>query len=109
MPAPASSFGRSGPRERLTASVAVVFVQFGLALVLLSGFRVELVRQADVVERLIQVALPKAPRPARPPPVKPVHKPTQHASAAPKAAPKPLGGSPGPRPAHAPPSVTPVV
>ena len=107
MPAPASGFGRSGPRERLTALGAVVLVQLGLGLVLLNGFRVEFVRQADVVERLIQVALPQAPKPPPPPRVEPG--PVQHASAAPLAQPAPQGGSPGPTPAHAAPSIAPVV
>jgi len=104
MPAGAESFGNVGPRERLVALAAVVLVQVGLALALLSGFRVQVVRQADVVERLIEIALPRTP-----PPVQPVQKAARHKAAAPKAEPAKLGGSPGPKPAHAPPSVAPIV
>ncbi len=57
MPAETPGFGRISPRERLTALVAVSLVQLGLAFALLSGFRVQLSRPADVVERLIEVAL----------------------------------------------------
>jgi periplasmic protein TonB len=98
------------PRERLVAVVAVVVVQLGLGFVLLNGLRVEFGRSAEAVERLVEIALP--PMPARvPPPVRP--KPTRRrghrAAPAPKAEPTPLGGSPGPKPAHAPPSITPLV
>src|SRR6476469_6664926 len=104
MPAGAESFGNVGPRERLVALAAVMLVQVGLALALLSGFRVQVVRQADVVERLIEIALPRPP-----PPVQPAQKAVRHKAAAPKAEPAKLGGSPGPKPAHAPPSVAPTV
>jgi protein TonB len=97
------------PRERAYALAAVVLVQLVLGFVLLSGFRVELTRSADVVERLIEIALPETPPPLPPPPIKPAPKPAHRTSSAPKAETKPLGGSPGPQPAHAPPSVTPVV
>jgi protein TonB len=110
MPAGANSFGRISPGERLTALAAVSVIQLGIALALLSGFRVHLSRPEDVVERLIQIALPKVP----PPPVPIVQPQTRpkvahQPSSAPKAEPVRLGGSPGPRPAAAPPSVTPVV
>jgi protein TonB len=93
-----------GPRERTKALAAVALVQLGLGLVLLRGFRVDLVRPADLVQRLVDVTLAKPPPPE---PVKP--KPRHHQAAAPKVAPAQPGGTPGPRPAHAPPSVTPVV
>jgi protein TonB len=95
-----------GPRERTKALAAVTLVQLGLGLVLLRGFRVDLVRPADLVQRLVDVTLAKPPPPP-PEPVKP--KPQHHQAAAPKAEPVKPGGTPGPRPAHAPPSVTPVV
>ncbi|HEY6049018.1 MAG TPA: energy transducer TonB, partial [Sphingomicrobium sp.] len=65
---------------------------------------------ADTVQRLIDITLakPPPPPPPKPPPTEPKTKPHQ-SEAAPKAAPAPLGGSPGPKPAHALPSVTPVV
>jgi protein TonB len=110
MPAEAHGFGKISPGERLTALAAVSIIQLGLALALLIGFRVQLSRPADVVERLIEVALPKAP----PPPI-PIRQPqprtkTAHQqSSAPKAEPDEVGGSPGPKPALAPSSITPVV
>jgi periplasmic protein TonB len=97
------------PRERLAALAAVAVVQLGLGLVLLNGLRVEVGRTGEAVERLIEVALPPVPPPV--PPVRPetTAKPEHRAATAPRAERKPLGGSPGPKPAHAPPSVTPVV
>ena len=95
------------PRERAYALAAVAAVQFAFGIVLLSGFRVSITSTPDVVQRLIEVALPKPPPPPRPPMV--TRKVAHRTSSAPKAEPKPLGGSPGPRPAHAPPSVAPVV
>ena len=109
MPAGANSFGGLGPGERLTALAAVVLVQAALALVLLLGLRIQVARQADVVERLIEVALPRPPPPPTPPP-RPVPRTARQSPApAPKAEPARLGGSPGPSPAPAPPSITPVV
>src|SRR3982750_1217714 len=102
MPAEAERFGSATPRERVTALAAVALVQAALGFALLIGLRVPLTRSAAVVQQLIEVVIPKAPPP---PPV--VHivkaKPVQRSSSAPKAEPKPLGGSPGQRPAHAPP------
>jgi|SRR5438477_601426 len=95
------------PRERFYALAAVVLVQLGLGVALFSGFHVDITRPGDIVQRLIDVALPKPPPP--PPPVQPPPQPQHHQAAAPKAQPQKLGGSPGPKPAHAPPSVTPVV
>lgn len=87
------------------ALAAVVLVQAALGFALLTGLRVSMVRTADAVQRLIEVALP---RPEPPPPPPPPRKVAHRESSAPKAEPKPLGGSPGPQPAHAPPSVKPV-
>jgi protein TonB len=97
------------PRERIIALVAVALVQLGLGAVLLSGFRVDVLRQSDLVSRLIEVTLPKQPPP--PPPIVRVRpRPAKHeTAAAPKAAPKPIGGSPGPHPSHALPVPTPIV
>ena len=97
------------PRERVTALAAVVLVQAGLTAVLLSGFRVDMTRSADVVQRLVDITLAKPPPPIPPRPVQPPPRPKHHQSSAPKAQPDKLGGSPGPQPAHAPPSVTPIV
>jgi protein TonB len=98
------------PRERLTALAAVVVVQLGLGFVLLNGFRVEVGRSAEAVERLIEIALPPTPPPVPPPArAKTATRPEHRAASAPKAELRPPGGSPGPTPAHAPPSVTPVV
>jgi protein TonB len=96
------------PRERLVALAAVVIVQLALGAALLIGLRVDTLRNNELVSRLIEIAVPKPPRP----PVVPVTplRPAEHKkTAAPKAAAKPLGGSPGPQPSHAPPTPTPVV
>jgi len=96
------------PRERLAALAAVALVQLALGLILISGLRVQVSRPVEVVERLVEIALPRPPPPV--PAVQPITPKTEHRSSpAPKAEPKPIGGSPGPQPAHAPPSVTPVV
>lgn len=94
------------PRERAYALAAVVLVQIGLGAVLLRGFNLDLTHPGEVVQRLVDITLPKPPPPA---PVLPPKKPQHREAAAPKAEPEKLGGSPGPKPAHAPPSVTPVV
>lgn len=103
---PASSSVR--PRERLFALVAVALVQLGLGAALLSGFRVDVLKQNDLVARLIEVTLPPTPPPPRVAIVKP-RPAKRETAAAPKAAPKPIGGSPGPQPSHALPAPTPVV
>ena len=108
MPAYADRQKTIRPRERAYALAAVVAVQAALGFALLTGLRVPVTRPADVVQKLIDIALPKPP-PLTPPPVVTEHKPAHRSSSAPRAEPKPLGGSPGPQPAHAPPSVTPVV
>jgi protein TonB len=96
------------PRERTIALVAVVAVQLTLAFVLLSGLRVTVAGSVDEVQRLMDFDLAKPPPP--PPPVLVKRTDARHASSsAPKAEPRPLGGSPGAQPAHAPPSVTPIV
>ena len=96
------------PRERAYALAAVAVVQLALAYALLSGFRVDIARSSEFVSRLIEVSLRRPPVPV-PPPVPLRSKPDHHTSSAPKAELKPLGGSPGPQPAHAPPSIAPVV
>ena len=105
MPAYAQPRRTVRPRERVFALAAVVLIQLGLAAVLLSGFRVDVAHPADIVQQLIAVTLPKPP----PIQVQPHPRPQRHQSAAPKAEPKPLGGSPGPKPAHAAPSISPVI
>src|SRR6185369_11258959 len=85
MPAYAERRNFSRPRERASALAAVIFVQVAVGWALLSGLHVDVSHPGDVVQRLINVTLPKPP-----PPVK-------------------LGGSSGPKPAHAPPSVAPVI
>ena len=105
MPAYATYRGIVRPRERIVALAAVVIVQAVLALVVLRGLKVDLAHPSDAVEQLIAITLHKPP--PRPQPVRP--RAEQHQASAPKATPDKLGGSPGPQPAHAPPSVTPVV
>src|SRR4051794_35591205 len=110
MPAATESFGRVRPRERFTALVAVALVQAVLALALLSGFRVQAAGQSEAVERLISIVLPKPPPPPPPPPQQQRSpKLARQSSSAPKTTPDRIGGSPGPVPAHALPSVAPIV
>ena len=108
MPAYADRQRTIRPRERVYALAAVVAVQAALGFALLTGLRVSVTHSVEAVQKLIEIAIPKAPPPP-PPPVVTEHKVAHRSSSAPKAEPKPLGGSPGPQPAHAPPSVTPVV
>jgi protein TonB len=105
MPAPAPV----RPRERFIALAAVVLVQLGLGAALLSGLRVDALKQNELISHLIEITLPEPPPP--PPPVTVTRpRPARHqTAAAPKAASKPLGGSPGPQPSHALPAPTPVV
>ena len=108
MPAYAERQRTTPPRERAFALAGVVAVQLALAFALLNGLRVDLVRSGEIVSRLIDVTL--QPPPVPPPPPVPAKAPRdRHSMPAPKAEPKPLGGSPGPQPAHAAPSVTPIV
>jgi periplasmic protein TonB len=110
MPAGASSFGAVGPGERFTAIVAVVLVQATLALALLSGLRVPVPRHAQVVERLIEIALPKvAPQPPPPPQPEPEREVRRQASPGPKAVTTRVGGTPGTSSGPALPTVTPIV
>lgn len=96
------------PRERLVALAAVALVQLGLGAALLSGFRVDVLNPKDLVSQLIDVTIPPPPPPPQVRIVQP--RPAKHqTAAAPKAAPKPIGGSPGPRPSHALSAPTPVV
>lgn len=106
MPAYARADRNVRPRERVFALAAVVCIQAGLAFVLLSGFHVDVSHSVDLVQKLVEITVPKPPPP---PPVQPPPRPQHHQSSAPKAAPEKLGGSPGPKPAHAPPSVAPAV
>src|SRR4249919_637172 len=101
MPAYALHRSMVRPRERAFALAAVVLVQLGLGLALLKGLHVDISRPGEVVQLLIQVTLAKPPPPI--PPLLPP-KPEHREAAAPKAEPDKLGGSPGPKPAHAPPS-----
>ena len=105
MPAYAERRNVGRPRERAFALAAVVCVQAALGFALLSGLRVSVSRPADMVERLLNFSIPP------PPPRVPLPEPkrTKDSSSAPQAERAPLGGSPGPKPAHAPPSVAPVV
>jgi protein TonB len=93
--------GGLGPRQRLAAFAATVLIQLGLALALLSGFRVEIARVSEPVSRLIDITLQRPPVPLVKPKLKlpkPVHAAHRHASAAaPPRAARP-GGSPGPAP-----------
>lgn len=96
------------PRERAYALVAVAVVQLALAYGLLSGLRLDIRRSSEIVSQLIEVSLPRPPLPTSPPaPLRP--EPDHHTSSAPRAEPKPLGGSPGPQPTPAPLSIAPVV
>jgi protein TonB len=94
-------------RERSLALAAVALVQLVLATILFRGFHVEVAHPGEMIQRLVEVALAKPP----PPPVVPIKQPKlrHHQAAAPKAAPVKPGGSRGPVPAHAPPSVATVV
>lgn len=103
MPAPAPV----GSRERLVALVAVALVQLGLGVALLSGFRIDAVREKELVSRLIDVTLAVPPPP--PAPILKAHPAARRSTSAPKAEAKPLGGTPGPVPSHAIPAPTPVV
>ena len=109
MPAAADRFGSVRPGERLWALAAVALVQLVLGFALVIGLRVPVKRAGDLVQQLIEIGLPPPPPIVRTPPPKPTPRAEQHAAAAPKAAPAPLGGSPGPVPAHAQPSVTPAI
>ncbi len=97
-----------GPRERIAALAAVALVQLGLGLALLNGLRVDVRQSGELVERLVQIALPPKP-PPMPVTVKPRPKFEHRSSPAPRAEPKPIGGSPGPIPSHAHASVAPIV
>ena len=95
-------------RERLIALVAVVLVQLGLGAALIIGLRIDILPRAELVSRLIDVALPRPP----PPPSLKLSRPRaakRISSAAPKAQEKPIGGSKGPVPSHVPPAPVPIV
>lgn len=105
MPAPADV----RPRDRLAALAAVAIVQVSLGLALFNGLRVETAEPREVVQRLIEIVVPRLPPP---PPVAPSHKPSikvaQRSSPA-ATAPEMPGASPVARPAPAATSVTPIV
>ncbi len=107
MPAYAHRESITRPRERTIAFAAVALVQAALAVVLVSGLRVDVRKTAEAAQRLIDITLAKPP--PVPPPAETQSKVERSQPAAPKAQPDRLGGSPGPKPAHAPPSVTPIV
>ena len=67
---------------------------------MLTGLRVDVARTRDSVARLIDITLAQPPPRVITPPPKPLAR-QHHAEAAPKAQRAPLGGSPGPQPAHA--------
>lgn len=110
MPAYADHRNLVRPRERAYALAAVVCVQLALGVGLLTGLRVSVGRPVEIVQRLVDFALlpPPPPKPP-PPPAESEPKRAKDASTAPKARPAPQGGSPGPKLAHATPSVAPVV
>lgn len=108
MPAYADRKELGRPRERAFALAAVVCVQLILGAVLLAGLRVSVTRPHDAVMRLLDFTVPPPP-PPEPLVTRPESKRARDQESAPRAKPDPLGGSPGPKPAHAPPSVTPVV
>ena len=83
MPAYADHRKLVRPRERAYALAAVALIQFALGAALLTGLRVKMVAQSDLVQRLVQVALPPAPPP--PPPPKLAEKRTRTPESAPKA------------------------
>src|ERR1700756_4710136 len=106
MPAYAQGRRMVRPRERAIALAAVAAVQLVFVAVLLRGFHVDITRPGEAIEQLVNVTLAQPP-----PPLVPIERPMpQHRqAAAPKAEPAPPGGSRGPAPAHAPPSIAPVV
>lgn len=108
MPAYAQHETNVRPRERAFALAAVAVVQAALAVAIFTGLHVDVAHPGEAVQRLIDITLAKPPPPP-PPPVHIVRKQQQRRAAAPKAAPVKIGGSPGPKPALAPPSVAPVV
>lgn len=93
------------PRERAGALAAVVAVQLVFGAALLTGLRVDLSHSTDVVQRLVRITLEKPPPPPEPPPPVRRTKPED----APKAERTDPGGSPGPVPAQAMPSVKPII
>jgi protein TonB len=103
MPAPA----QLRPRERLAALAAVGLVQLALGFALFLGFRVQFDHPVEVVQRLVEIALPRAP-----PPVLTLlarRRDRLRESPAPEATPQPLGGARGPSPAHTIAAVQPLV
>ncbi len=108
MPAYARIRHEGRPRERAIALTAAAVVHGALALALLSGLKVTIGRPAEVAERLIAIVVPLPPE-VQLPKVTPNPKPARRTASAPKAERAPPGGSPGPEPAHTPPSIAPLV
>jgi protein TonB len=108
VPAYAEKHRTVRPRERALSLAGVAVVQIALGLALFSGLRVSIARPPEIVQRLIEIDLPRSspPRPiarmARP-------RPAHASAAAPKTEHKPIGGSPGTARSNAPPSVPAVV
>ena len=108
MPAYVERHQLDQPRERIRALGVAVLVQTVLAFALFRGLQVDIGRPVDVVQRLIAVTLPQT----KPPPVRVAHvKVAQTPAPNPPAEPSrsPRGGSPGPKPAQALSSATPVI
>ena len=79
------------------ALAAAAVVQLGLVLALVTGLNVTVGRMKDTAQQLIEIALPQPPPPPRPKVEEqlPKTKAEPRQESAPKAAPAPLGGSPG--------------
>lgn len=90
------------------ALAGVAAVQIALGLALFSGLRVTIARPPEVVQRLIEIALPASP--PRVPITTSRRRRSVHAAAvAPRAERKPAGGSPGPAKSRETPAVAPIV
>lgn len=89
------------------ALAAVALVQLGLAILLLRGLAVDVLRHTEIVSRLIELTIPPPPPPK--PIVASVRVSEHRSSSAPRAKPAPIGGTPGPMPSHALPAPVPVV
>lgn len=88
--------GSLRPRDRLVALAAVAAIQLGLAAALLSGLRVDMLRPAELVSKLIVVTLPPVPPPV--PQVSPTLRSERRHSPAPRGPQAPAGGSAGANP-----------
>lgn len=104
MPAYAEHRRTIRPRERAFALGAVVVVQLLVGLALLRGLQVNVAPARQLAQRLIDITLAKPPPP---PPIEPQRASREHS--APEAAPEKLGGTSGPKPAPALPTIVPAV